>query len=164
MIETFYLIYLTKQDKMYIFISDLISRIYMLKIQKNIEYALLALRYIHQNEERTNISSREISETLTIPYELLSKILQKMVKSGLIISVQGKNGGYRLDKNPSEISIITVMESLEQKVQLTDCLLENAGTEHCKRVNDCCLRNPLISVQNKINDLFGKITLSEIIN
>lgn len=136
----------------------------MLKIQKNIEYALLALKYIHLNQERDNISSKEISETLDIPYELLSKILQRMVKSGLINSEQGKYGGYRLSENPVNISFGKVIESLDQKVQLTDCMFTEATKDDCKRFEGCCLRNPLSKIQDKINTLFYQTTLNEILN
>jgi Rrf2 family protein len=136
----------------------------MLKIQKNIEYALLALRHIHLNQDKNNISSKEISETLNIPYELLSKILQRMVKSGLIISVQGKFGGYRLNENPVNISFGRVIESLDQKVQLTDCMFNGATKDACKRFESCCLRNPLSKIQDKINDLFYETTLDELLN
>lgn len=149
---------------MYIFISDNISRINMLKIQKNIEYALLALKHIYQNQEDKNISSKEISETLSIPYELLSKILQRMVKSGLISSQQGKYGGYTLNELPENISFGRVITALGQKVQLTDCLVEDPSKEDCKRVEGCCLRSPLLGIQDKINDLFNNTTLNEILN
>ena len=136
----------------------------MLKIQKNIEYALLALRHIHQKSGEMHISSKEISETLDIPYELLSKVLQRLVKSGLIISQQGKYGGYSLNELPEKISFGRVIEALDEKVQLANCLIENPTTGDCKRYQDCCLRNPLIRIQDKINDLFHQTTLNEIIN
>ena len=136
----------------------------MLKIQKNIEYALLALRYIHENQIQKSVSSKEISETLNIPYELLSKILQRMVKSGLIVSQQGKFGGYTLNEIPENISFGRVIASLDQKVQLTDCMFDEATKSDCKRVEGCCLRSPLSVIQNKINDLFNQTTLNEILN
>ncbi|MBU1100308.1 MAG: Rrf2 family transcriptional regulator [Bacteroidetes bacterium] len=136
----------------------------MLKIQKNIEYALLALRYIYQNQENKSISSKEISETLSIPYELLSKILQRMVKSDLISSQQGKYGGYTLNELPDNISFGRVISALDQKVQLTDCMVSDPSKENCKRVEGCCLRSPLSGIQDKINDLFNNITLNEILN
>lgn len=136
----------------------------MLKIQKDIEYALLALRYIFQNQGKQNISAKEISETLGIPYELLSKILQRMVKSGLIISQQGKFGGYNLSEKPDHISFSKVIESLNHKIQLTECMYAEATKDDCKRFDGCCLRSPLSQIQNKIIELFDKTTLRELLN
>ena len=68
----------------------------MIKISKSVEYSILALHFISDNEKYTSISSRVISDELNIPYDLLSKLLQKLVKQGIIKSQQGKYGGYNL--------------------------------------------------------------------
>lgn len=135
----------------------------MLKISKSVEYSLLALKYIsdHKGEERIN--AKKISVEENIPFELLAKLLQKMTKYGIVKSIQGTHGGYLLAVEPEELNILTVMNAVEQKVQLTDCTFEGATTDDCARMENCCLKNPLTNIQNKIIDLFGKTTLAEII-
>lgn len=136
----------------------------MLRIPKSVEYALLALKSIAENTNGNPLSVKEISETQKIPYELLAKILQKLVKNGIIESQQGKMGGYSLISAPDQISIARISSILDHEIKLTDCMLENPTDEDCARVDTCCLRDPIVKLQNRVTQLFEETTLSEIIN
>lgn len=136
----------------------------MLKIAKSVEYSVLALRYIAENQEFGSISTKEIAEKENIPYDLLAKLMQKLVHHNIIKSKQGKQGGYSLNISPNVLSLNDIIIAVDQKVQLTDCMVENPTTEDCGRVENCCLRNPLSKIQERITDLFRETTLKEIIN
>ncbi len=136
----------------------------MLKIAKSVEYSILALRFIAQNQNLECVSTKEISVRENIPYDLLAKLMQKMVKHDIIVSKQGKLGGYTLNVSPEQLSINDVILALDEKVQLTDCMVENPTTNDCGRVQNCCLRSPLSKMQDKIIDLFKHTTLQEILN
>jgi len=133
----------------------------MLKIPKKVEYAFLALKHIAESPEL--VSVKEISESVNIPFELLAKILQKLNKAKIVESVQGTKGGYRLTKPAYEINLYQIIDALEQNVQMTDCMVQNASTENCKRVKTCCLVNPISKIQLQINNLLNELTLEKII-
>lgn len=135
----------------------------MLKIAKSVEYALLALKYIYERQDLDCVSTKVISESVDIPYDLLAKIMQKLVKDEIIISQQGTKGGYTLALPPDKINITRIVNAVEQKVQVTDCMVETPTLDNCKRYQNCCLRNPLNQIQLKINKLFDELTLGEII-
>lgn len=136
----------------------------MLKIAKSVEYSILALRFIANNQNYECVSTKEISERENIPYDLLAKLMQKLVKHNIILSKQGKFGGYALNVSPEQLSINDVILALDEKIQLTDCMVENPTTNDCARVVNCCLRSPLSKIQDKIVDLFKQTTLQEILN
>lgn len=136
----------------------------MLKIAKSVEYSILALRFIANNQDLECVSTKEISIRENIPYDLLAKLMQKLVKHNIILSKQGKFGGYALNISPEQLSINDVILALDEKVQLTDCMVENPTLNDCGRVTDCCLRSPLSKMQDKIIDLFKQTTLQEILN
>lgn len=136
----------------------------MIKISKSVEYSILALKYIADNENIAVISSRKISDDLHIPYDLLSKLLQKLVRQGIIKSQQGKFGGYNLLVSANKLTVLKIIEALNENVQLTNCTIDNASTEDCSRINDCCIRSPFINLQNRINNMFNTITLNELTN
>ncbi|MCZ7603853.1 MAG: Rrf2 family transcriptional regulator [Melioribacteraceae bacterium] len=136
----------------------------MLKIAKSVEYSILALRFIANNQSLECISTKEISIRENIPYDLLAKLMQKMVRNKIIISKQGKLGGYALNISPENLSINDVILALDEKVQLTDCMVLNPTEHDCGRVTNCCLRSPLSKMQEKIIDLFKQTTLKEILN
>lgn len=135
----------------------------MLKIAKSVEYALLAIKYLSEESGDRCLSSKEISDTLNIPFELLSKILQKLVKHNFIVSQQGTKGGYVLNRRPDDISLADINYALGEKIQITNCMFEGAGLNDCQRIDNCCLRNPLSKIQLKIEDLFRTTKVAEII-
>lgn len=135
----------------------------MLKIAKSVEYALLALKYIYERQDLDCVSTKVISESVDIPYDLLAKIMQRLVKEEIIISLQGTKGGYKLALPPDKINITKIINAVDQKIQVTDCLVETPTLNDCKRFQNCCLRNPMNQIQIKINKLFDELTLSEII-
>lgn len=136
----------------------------MIKISKSVEYSILALKFIADNESYNTINSRKISAELNIPYDLLSKLLQKLVKQGIIKSQQGKYGGYNMQISANKLSILDIITALDENVQLTNCTIDNASVDDCSRINNCCIRSPFIDLQNRINEMFGTITLSELNN
>jgi Rrf2 family protein len=135
----------------------------MLKIAKSVEYSLLAIKYINENSSKGSLTAREIAENENIPYDLLAKILQKLVKNGIIKSVQGNKGGYLLDVSLNKLFITDLIAAVDQNIQLTDCMVENPTISDCARYENCCIKDPLNKMQNKINEILKSTTLMEII-
>ena len=135
----------------------------MLKIAKSVEYSILAIKYINDNRSKGSLTAREIAENENIPYDLLAKILQKLVRNGIIKSVQGNKGGYLLDVSLSKLFINDLISAVDQNIQLTDCMVENPTKNDCARYEDCCIKDPLNKMQNKINEVLKSTTLMEII-
>jgi Rrf2 family protein len=136
----------------------------MLKIPKKVEYALLALSFISDDKNSDYVSTSEIASELGIPYNLLAKILQKLAKQKLIESRQGTAGGYYLSTEPENINIKMVIEALDERIQLTNCMVENPTLDDCNRINDCCIKGPVGKLQDKIEILFVQTNLREIMN
>ncbi len=135
----------------------------MIKLSKSVEYALFAIKYLNYIPSDKLVSTKELSESMNIPYDLLAKIMQKLVKTEIVSSVQGTKGGYFLSKSPKQINLNEIIKAVDSEIRLTDCMFENATEDDCKRLNDCSLRSPLSNIQNKIIQLFTSTTLEEII-
>ena len=132
----------------------------MLKINKSIEYALIAIKHIKSNNSNKLFSSRDISDLYNIPYELLSKILQRLCKLGYLESVKGPNGGYLLKKSLSKISLIKFIEEFEGPVSFSQCTIE-ANTE-CSQFDLCNIKSPINEINNNIRELLSNMYLNEI--
>src|SRR5437667_11730837 len=92
----------------------------MFRLSKKSDYGLIALKHLAQHNEES-ISAREIAARYHIPAELLAKVLQRLVRKGLLASQQGINGGYILARDPATISIVDVDEALEGTSSITRC-------------------------------------------
>ncbi len=134
----------------------------MLKLSKKTEYALMAVKFIALRNNNNCVTAKEISIGYNIPYELLAKILQKLTKNNVVVSYKGINGGYSLVKDVNDITLNDVITAVE-KIQITNCMKENGSKKDCARFDCCQIRNPLSKVQQEIDSLFKRTTISQIL-
>jgi Rrf2 family protein len=135
----------------------------MLKLSRKSEYALMAAKYMALNNNGQSVTAKEIAESYNISYELVAKVLQKLVRKEIVMSFQGSKGGYTLRKDPLDISLIDLIQSVEPNYKITDCLNNNSAKEECSYINCCKIRDPLIEVQKKIDRVFFETKLAHIL-
>ena len=80
----------------------------MLRLSKRADYALIAMKHLALHGDRGSSSAREIAGLYDIPIELMAKVLQRLVRTGLLTSQQGTRGGYTLSRPSSAISVADV--------------------------------------------------------
>ncbi len=133
----------------------------MLRLSKKVEYALIALVEMDHGENHAKlVTAKALAEQFHIPSEILGKVLQTMVKTGLLFSVQGVKGGYTLARSLSDISVLQLIEAIDGEIALTSCLHEE--TANCAQYDYCTIRTPLEVVQNKLEHFFNQITIRDI--
>ena len=129
----------------------------MLKLTKKADYGLIALKHLAMRGIASS-SAKEIAETYGIPSPLLSKILQKLAKNGFLRSEQGTNGGYKLARDPREITALEVIRSIDGPIFLTACFTEHG---YCVHTDKCIVRDPLQKVHEGILRLLASITIAD---
>lgn len=133
----------------------------MVKFSKKIEYSLIALRYISGAKDEV-ITAKEISNKYNIPHELLAKILQKLKKENILTSNQGVNGGYKLSKPLTEISLSELIDKIEGKTAIVECLHTDNISE-CY-ISDCCsIKDPINKMQIELENLLKTKMVSDFI-
>ena len=134
----------------------------MLQLSKKVEYGLIALRHMAMHQQGQVFTAKEMAKIYDIPYELLAKVLQKLARTGTILSTQGVKGGYRLAKKASELPISKIIRIIEgEKPMIAECYVD--GPESCLIFENCSIRRPLGKVQRNLNVLFDKMTIQEIV-
>jgi len=133
----------------------------MLKLTKKADYGLIALRHLAlaAHTPRGNASAKDIAEAYGIPLPLLSKVLQKLAKGGLLASEQGTNGGYRLARDAASISALEAIRTIDGPIILTQCFTEHTG---CDQSQLCPVREPLRKVHEGILGLLANISLADL--
>lgn len=82
-----------------------------MQITLETDYAVRCLVYLKNHREGVCVLG-EISKATKIPQAFLSKILQKMIRRGLVKSLKGKKGGFKLAKDPDLISVYNIMQAV----------------------------------------------------
>ena len=85
----------------------------------------------------------------------ISKVLQRLVKDDLLNSVRGPSGGFSLKKKPEDITLLTIYESIEGTLAITDCPMSN---EIC-RFDQCVMGNVVNKMTLEFKKFLGDQTL-----
>jgi Rrf2 family protein len=134
----------------------------MLRLTKKADYSLIALRHFAARQRETGeaVSAKEVSDGCGIPLPVLSKLLQKLGKTGFLVSEFGTNGGYRLARDPSRISALEVIRAIDGPIVLANCFTENAYCGHSGR---CTVRRPLKKIHEAILRLLNSVSIEDML-
>ncbi len=131
----------------------------MLKLTKKADYGLMAMKHLAEQPRQATCSAKELAESYGIPQEALAKILQRLVKAGLLDSQQGIKGGYRLARNPETISAFEVIRAIDGPLFITSCITVRGA---CGQTDRCTVREPLQKVNHSIEAVLKRIMISEL--
>jgi Rrf2 family protein len=127
-----------------------------MKLSQTCVYALHALEYLAARGDGGPATARDIAEERGLPGEFLSKALVPLVRAGLLVSLRGPNGGFRLARPASRITLLEVVEAVDgpvrgaaPRVGVLDARLRAV----CERVADLVRRR---LGQVRLSDLAGK--------
>ena len=90
-----------------------------MKLSQATTYALHALTYLARHEGGRPVASHVIARSQGIPEKYLLKLLNPLAGTGVLQSLRGPNGGYRLARRPKDISLLEVIETLDGPFQGT---------------------------------------------
>ena len=105
-------------------------------LSKSCIYAIRSVLLLASEEDRKFVSIKEISQILDIPFHYLTKILQSLSHSKIIISIKGPHGGVGLKRKAESISIYDVIIAMEGSDVFNQCTL---GLADCNEQDPCAL-------------------------
>ncbi len=135
----------------------------MFKLSRKSEYGLIALKYMQSLEGGKVCTAKEIAARFKIPEPVLAKILQKLVKSGIVTSIQGAYGGYVLAMTPGQITMTKVVEAIEGPFGIVDCVVSGNECE-CTQYSEgvCNIEEPFAQIQHQFKNFLNGISLADL--
>ncbi|NTV02185.1 MAG: Rrf2 family transcriptional regulator [Chlorobiaceae bacterium] len=127
-------------------------------LNKHSDYALRALIALGM-EPGVRKSAKALSEAQGIPYQFLRRILQELIRSGLVSSKEGAGGGVALARAPDEIRVSDVIEIFQGPVQVSECMFRR---QLCSNRANCVLRHEIMRIEQVVNDEFSKVTVGKL--
>ncbi len=131
----------------------------VLKISDAASIALHAMTYIvfHSNEP---VCTKDIAANFGVSINHLSKVLQRLVKAGLLTSIKGPLGGFELTKKCEDITFLEIYEAIDGKLNTGCCLF---GKDLCSC--ETCIMGDFLNKTNKsVREFFGNKRLSDFCN
>src|SRR5713226_5230 len=110
-------------------------------LTRKVDYGLLILSYLHQRPE--GASAREIAAGFVgLSRSFAANILKELCQKGFVTSHRGVKGGYLLQRPAEEISLLELMETLDDSMHLAECN-KTPGEEDCSLLNICPMRSSI---------------------
>ncbi|MFN3454779.1 MAG: RrF2 family transcriptional regulator [Pseudobdellovibrio sp.] len=137
------------------------------KLSKKVEYALMALKYFSEqqtslrNEAIETLTAKQIADATHAPAEVTARVLQVLSSHGILKAEYGVNGGYKLAKDLSQITVHDLVTIVEGSSELAKCL----GSEtSCELVKNCTILSPVQNLNKKVQNFYKSISLEEVLH
>jgi len=92
----------------------------MLSISSKCRYGIAAVLALAEYQGQGLLQIKDIAARKDIPRQYLEQIFNRLVNAGVVKSVRGKKGGYRLAQDPKDLQVLTIVEILEGGIHLTE--------------------------------------------
>ena len=124
-------------------------------------YALRVMVCFARRGGEGYIPLKEIAESEGISQKYLESIMTTLSKAGFVDAVHGTGGGYRLNRQPEEYTIGSILKLTEGSLNVASCTTQGAAA--CSR-SECCQALPMWEKLDKmIDDFFEGITLADLL-
>lgn len=134
-----------------------------MKISRRSEYGLAAMVELAYFYQQNPVPARDVAEKQRIPLQYLEQIFNRLKKAGLIKTARGPRGGYLLSQHPSKIRIKDILDVLEEKGLVVDCL--NGKKKHgCNRSDFCNVRKFFQELADQMKKILNSTTLQDLCN
>ena len=137
-----------------------------MKLSKKGEYALRSLINLGIAKEvgRSLVQVSELAEMEQLPIKFLEQIMQALKDDGLVVSVRGKFGGYRLGKPAKDIPIGHIVRLIDGPLAPIGCVSQTAYVPcTCPDETHCGLRMLMLDVRNAIANILDRYTLADVV-
>ena len=125
------------------------------------KYAVTASLDLAMNYEKNSyVAISEIAERQSIPAAYLEQLFRYLRKAGILTSLRGPGGGYRLTRPNSDIKIGEIIAAVERKMDATQC----GGEGHCSAGSKCLAHNLWTELNNEVDLFLMNKSLDDVIN
>jgi len=110
-----------------------------MKLTRASSYALHAVVFMAAQKLTRPVASHQIAKARGIPERFLLKVLKPLVSARVLMSIKGPNGGYRLAKSPSEITMLEILEAVDGPIRGQSPFTQTEGDGNLdKRLEAIC--------------------------
>ena len=131
-------------------------------LSKTTEYALRAVVYVAMHDTQgVKVGIKEIAKELELPAHFMGKILQDLVRKGVISSVKGPGGGFFLHRAASDINLLEVVQVIDGLEAFRRC---GMGMKQCSDTHPCPLHNDIKAYRDQMLKVFSTKTIQDLVD
>ena len=133
-----------------------------MQLNNTSQYAIRILSYIANNGKENLVSAKTLSHTLDIPYKFLTKIMTDLAKLDFVISIRGREGGFKLAREASSITIMEILNAFNEFTDHTSCLLGIGNCVGKESKLKCILHDQWLKPKSMIKKMYEDITIDNV--
>ena len=122
-------------------------------------FAVTAMLDLAMHETDKPVTLAGISERQAISLSYLEQLFSRLRRNGLVKSVRGPGGGYRLAKKQTEISVSEIISAVDELIDATQC----GGQENCREERRCMTHDLWSSLNDKILEYLSGVSLAHLV-
>jgi Rrf2 family protein len=132
----------------------------MLKLNRRMEYALMALKLMAAKRQGRFTSVREVCVATGAPFDVTARVLQVLASQRILRSEQGVQGGYVLTRDLSRFSLFELSEIVEGPSGLVKCAREH---DSCELLESCNIRQPLQELNARMAQFLRSVSVGDVL-
>ena len=129
----------------------------MLRVSKLADYGTVVMASMARDPLRVH-SAAEVALRIGLAEPTVSKVLKTLARSGLVSSLRGVKGGYRLPRAPADITIAQIVDAMDGPIGMTEC----SGVHSlCPQESACGVRASWRSINHLVLETLSRVTLEQ---
>jgi len=129
-----------------------------MQLSNSSQYAIRILAYMADKKD-SQLNATQLAEILYIPYKFLTKIMTELVKVDLVESIRGREGGFKLKKESSDIMVSDILDLFNDSIKDEQCVL---GIGFCNGLCKCALHDQWMEPKLLLQKMFRESSLEDI--
>ncbi len=127
-------------------------------VTREADYAVRCVLYLSHVQDVT-ASVRDMSHHVHVPQSFLAKILQRLVRAGIVRSIRGVKGGFRLAKSPAKINLLEILEAIQGPTGINVCANDS---RRCKLSPTCAIHPVWADIRKDVDARLRKETVAKL--
>jgi len=147
----------------YFFLDIMILKWYhssMKLLTRDTDYAVRAICCMASKPGRA-VTVAELTDDLKMPRPFLRKILQRLSKVGMVMSARGKEGGFRLAKDPYGMTLADFIEAFQGPFSINECIFKKKACPNTKR---CVMKRKIDEIEDYVEAQLRSVSIGSILN
>ena len=127
-------------------------------VTRETDYAVRCVLYLAREKDLVaNVT--EIAQAMHIPKTFLAKILQRLIRSGIVGSLRGMHGGFKLAKKPADISLLDILEAIQGPSGINVCAVDS---KKCNMSSACTVHPVWVDIRKEVESRLKKETIDRL--
>lgn len=132
----------------------------MVKLNRKLEYAVIALKHMKGKQPGQLTSAKEICDLYGAPFDATARSLQMMTQKHLLKSEQGVQGGYQIVKDLGKVTLYDLIEMILGPVEMAKCFQEGG---QCELIGSCNIKSPILNLRTRLMRFYQSISIHDLL-